>query len=62
MNDHNPYETPEDLSVPTSSEPKSTHRVVSRVVEYAIAIILIVALLWVFMPLVSGNSKGPNWP
>ena len=38
-----------------------------NVVEYAIAIILIMALLWVFTPLLHGkllhrNTNGPVWP
>ena len=62
MNEDNPYESPEDFSAQTSSESRPTHTVVSRVVEYAIAIILIIALLWVFMPLVYGNANGMAWP
>jgi hypothetical protein len=60
MNERNPYKSPEELSVQTSSESRLSKAVVSRVVEYAIAIILIIALLWVFMPLVHGN--GMAWP
>jgi hypothetical protein len=59
MNQHNPYESPDELSVESSSELRPTKAVVSRVVEYAIAIILIVALIWVFMPLVHGNITWP---
>ena len=62
MNEHNPYQTPEDLSVPTSSEPSSTHTVVTRVVEYVIAITLIIALLWVFMHQIPGVASGKVWP
>ena len=62
MNEDNPYESPEDLAGKTSSDSRSPKAVVSRVVEYAIAIILIIALLWVFMPLVHSNTNGSVWP
>ncbi len=62
MNERNPYQTPEESSVQSSSESRLSKAVVSRMVEYAIAIILIIALLWVFMPLVHGAANGMAWP
>lgn len=62
MNEQNPYDSPEDLTIQSSSETRPTKAVISRVVEYAIAIILIIALLSLFVPIVHGNTTGTMWP
>jgi len=46
MNEQNPYVSPEESSAQTSSDAPPTNRFVVRVIEYAIAILLIIALMF----------------
>ncbi len=43
-----PFESPEEPLAPTASPTRRGGRFISRVVEYTIAIVLVVALMWVF--------------
>jgi hypothetical protein len=57
MSEPNPYQSPPEKSGQPASEPPPTHTlVVARVVEYAIAILLIIALIWVSTAFVITNS------
>lgn len=53
MSQPNPYDSPEELSVPTSPETPPANAPLARFVEYTIAILLIVAMIWGFVELIS---------